>query len=325
MSLDNAQFISELSITDPPGTDAVAEGDDHIRTTKRATQQSFPNVDAAVPQTAAQMGQMAIKNEVNTFTQDQFITRALDVNAGLFMNSGLVAAPSHSFNLQTDMGMFRAGALNLGFAVDGVLQLSVRDDQVRFTNKLVAVDGTELAPVYTFLNQPDMGMFRLGANDWGFSIAGVNTFRIRPGFIDSLALHNFADDLRANDGSAASPAYSFTNNTNMGMYRVGSNVLGFSTVGVERLRLSSGNMTVGSSQIHAQSGTISLPGYSWAASTGAGWFLASGRTSYGHSGTNPFALAANAVFLFNLPTVDPGVLGQLWRNPTAPGFVAVSI
>ena len=69
MALDNAQFISELSITDPPGTDAVAEGDDHIRTVKRATQQSFPNVDAAVPQTAAQMGQMAIKNEVNTFTQ----------------------------------------------------------------------------------------------------------------------------------------------------------------------------------------------------------------------------------------------------------------
>ena len=68
MALDNAQFISQLSITDPPGTDAVAEGDDHIRTVKRATQQSFPNIDAAVPQTAAQMGQMAIKNEVNVFT-----------------------------------------------------------------------------------------------------------------------------------------------------------------------------------------------------------------------------------------------------------------
>lgn len=69
MALDNAQFISELSITDPPGTDPVAQGDDHIRTTKRATQQSFPLVDAAVNITAAQMNQMAIKNEANVFTQ----------------------------------------------------------------------------------------------------------------------------------------------------------------------------------------------------------------------------------------------------------------
>ena len=83
MALDNAQFISELSITDPPGTDAVAEGDDHIRTTKRATQQSFPNVDAAVPQTAAQMGQMAIKNEVNTFTQTNLFTARQDFGTNI--------------------------------------------------------------------------------------------------------------------------------------------------------------------------------------------------------------------------------------------------
>ncbi len=79
MALDNAEFISQLSITDPPGTDAVAEGDDHIRTVKRATQQSFPNVDAAVPQTAAQMGQMAIKNEANVFTQTNSFTVKQDL------------------------------------------------------------------------------------------------------------------------------------------------------------------------------------------------------------------------------------------------------
>ena len=68
MALDNAEFISELSIVDPPGTDPLNQGDDHIRTTKKAVQQSFPNVGSAVPQSGAQMAQMAIKNEVNTFT-----------------------------------------------------------------------------------------------------------------------------------------------------------------------------------------------------------------------------------------------------------------
>jgi len=74
MPLDNAQFISELSITDPPGTDPLNQGDDQIRTVKRATQQSFPNVNAAVPQTAAQMAQMAIKNEHTILLRPIFLS-----------------------------------------------------------------------------------------------------------------------------------------------------------------------------------------------------------------------------------------------------------
>ncbi len=70
MALDAANFIAELSITDPPGSDPLSQGDDQIRTIKRATQQSFPNIDAAVTLTTAQMNLAAIKNEVNIFTVD---------------------------------------------------------------------------------------------------------------------------------------------------------------------------------------------------------------------------------------------------------------
>ena len=73
MALDNAQFIAELSITDPPGSDPLSQGDDQIRTIKRATQQSFPNIDKAVTLTADQLLLAAIKNEANIFTADQQI------------------------------------------------------------------------------------------------------------------------------------------------------------------------------------------------------------------------------------------------------------
>jgi hypothetical protein len=73
MALDNAQFISELSIVDPPGTDPLSQGDDQVRTIKRATQQSFPNIDAAVTLTPEQMNLAAIKNEQNVFTVSQTI------------------------------------------------------------------------------------------------------------------------------------------------------------------------------------------------------------------------------------------------------------
>ena len=48
MALDNANYIDELSITDPTASDPVSEGDDQIRTVKRAVKQSFPSVDIAV-------------------------------------------------------------------------------------------------------------------------------------------------------------------------------------------------------------------------------------------------------------------------------------
>ena len=68
MALDAANFISELSITDPPGSDPLSQGDDQIRTAKRTQFNSFQFIDKAVLITADQMNEMAIKNEQNTFT-----------------------------------------------------------------------------------------------------------------------------------------------------------------------------------------------------------------------------------------------------------------
>lgn len=49
-----------------------------------------------------------------------------------------------------------------------------------------------------------------------------------------------------NSASAASPSYSFVGNGNLGMYRIGANILGFSTSGTERMRiLANGNTSIG--------------------------------------------------------------------------------
>ncbi len=50
--------------------------------------------------------------------------------------------------------------------------------------------------------------------------------------------------LRSVNGSAAAPAYSFSDNTNTGMFRFGTNILAFSTGGAERVRIASEGLTV---------------------------------------------------------------------------------
>ncbi|MBT9168445.1 MAG: hypothetical protein DDT19_01790 [Syntrophomonadaceae bacterium] len=48
------------------------------------------------------------------------------------------------------------------------------------------------------------------------------------------------------DGTVGSPAYTFGNNTGLGLFRAGANILGFSTAGLERMRIdATGNVGIG--------------------------------------------------------------------------------
>ena len=194
MALDNAQFISQLSITDPPGTDAVAEGDDHIRTTKRATQQSFPNVDAAVPQTAAQMGQMAIKNEVNVFTQTNSFTIKQD-----FVDRNKLSASATNFpgfryhdlsddlhwevyaDIRTDQGWAMDRYEPPGVFLDTPLKINRISGSMTLTKDPIFENTTHriraLADLAVGIN------FQLGTNNaWALSLRNVsegNNFQLR--------------------------------------------------------------------------------------------------------------------------------------------------
>lgn len=43
MALESGQYIKDLVETNPPGTDAISQGDDHIRLIKKVLKQSFPS------------------------------------------------------------------------------------------------------------------------------------------------------------------------------------------------------------------------------------------------------------------------------------------
>jgi hypothetical protein len=91
------------------------------------------------------------------------------------------------------------------------------------------------APAYSFNGDTDTGMYRVNPNDLGFSTGGAIRFRISgSSFIQSTLNHRFAN------GTVGNPSITFTNSLNMGMYRIGANILGFSTASTERLRITAG-------------------------------------------------------------------------------------
>ena len=154
MALDNAQFISELSIVDPPGTDPLSQGDDQIRTIKRATQQSFPNIDAAVTLTAVQMNLAAIKNEANVFTAIQTFTTptaAINVDVPLITDIAAIQFSEATINRWT-IGKLGSGSNSdffftrrdvLGDFVDIPYKVGAADGVVDFLH-VPTVDGAPL-------------------------------------------------------------------------------------------------------------------------------------------------------------------------------------
>ncbi len=81
---------------------------------------------------------------------------------------------------------------------------------------------------------------------------------------------------RGQDGTAAAPAYSFSGDTNVGMYRIGADSLGFSTTGTLRRTIGSAAETTTLPQ-RGPDGTAAAPAYSFAGNTDMG-FYRSGTT-----------------------------------------------
>ena len=55
MALESASYISDLNSSNPLSTDTVSQADDHLRLIKKVLKDTFPNLNAAVTSTPAQL------------------------------------------------------------------------------------------------------------------------------------------------------------------------------------------------------------------------------------------------------------------------------
>jgi hypothetical protein len=58
MPLETGDYISDLVETNPPGTDPVSQGDDHIRLIKHVLKETFPNINGPVTSTDEELSNL---------------------------------------------------------------------------------------------------------------------------------------------------------------------------------------------------------------------------------------------------------------------------
>lgn len=160
----------------------------------------------------------------------------------------------------------------LGFATQGL------DDALFISadGRIAANTGASTDPSYKFVDDEDTGMYRSGTDTISFAAAGVERFRITSTAVSVRS----AIPLLLQDGAIGSPSLGFVSDTDTGMYRVGSDWIGFSTGGTIALQISSNQ------QVLAEDGAAGSCSYSWRLDTDSGLF---------RNGANDWQLSAGGV------------------------------
>lgn len=93
---------------------------------------------------------------------------------------------------------------------------------------LKAANGSASAPSYTFTNDTNTGMFGDGSDGLRFTTGGTQRLTLTTSLLSSTLLGRWPD------GTEGAPAYSFSGDTDVGFYRIGSDNMGLSLGGTKR-------------------------------------------------------------------------------------------
>lgn len=251
---------------------------------------------------------------MSIFSRTQGRVNIDETNGGIEIEvTGSAAQPAYSFEADPDTGMYRVAADTLGFSTSGTQRVKITDvgdvvvgadvsgdallhiassDSgaiVNDPNNILVIEGA--SPRFTIgstagtsgliaFADPDsdsVGSLVYAHSSDSFLLIADNSPRLTISPSSITATEPF---LGETSGGASNPAYSFTGDTDTGMYRIDTNRLGFSTGGAERARISdTGQITVGdSTNANLVESDLVVTGNSMVirgSNTGRAWHLAS--------------------------------------------------
>jgi hypothetical protein len=247
--------------------------------------------------------------------------RALALNAGVYqeiqdtdvLETGLInvadgsaAAPSLSFQNDTDMGFYFISAGNLGVSISGSESYRFQAAAFRGVNsgtfRMPPTAGSESDPTYAFYGDPDTGIYSDSADVLKFSTGG--TLRVS---MDSTSVT--ADvPFYALDGTSGSPSFSFQSQSNTGFYYRGANQVGYSSNGTARWYADSNliaSETATGARIRMSAGAVGAPTYSFDGDSDTGLFSDTANTlQFAVGGTERLTLNPNGKLTYTAAATE---------------------
>lgn len=122
----------------------------------------------------------AVQTQLNALTSGKLATSGGTLSGALALASGTAGAPSLNFSASGTTGLYRASADTIGISIAGVAFGSLATAAVSFglantgAPQMTTSAMGASSPTYTFVGDPDSGLYRVGANSVGISANSNN-------------------------------------------------------------------------------------------------------------------------------------------------------
>lgn len=151
----------------------------------------------------------------------------------LRVEDGTAISPGLQFSSDTDTGLRLVGVGDMALVVGGSNRMRIDTSVIQPLVPIRGSDGSAVLPAYSFNSDGDTGVFLNGTNNIGISTGGVA--RLTMGGIDVV----LTLPIRVPDGSSSSPSFSFSGDTDSGMFRIGSGDIGITCNATQSINFTS--------------------------------------------------------------------------------------
>lgn len=159
----------------------------------------------------------------------------VDVRSFLPMRgaAGSAAAPTFSWavGVDSDSGMYSVANGQIGWSIDGTNRWILTATALTSTVLFQGPSGSAGSPTYSTSGDPNTGGYNVGADNWGISTGGTLRWDVSTTRVTSTLPHG------GPAGSAGTPTWSFSGDTNTGPFSGGSDIYAIATAGTERIQI----------------------------------------------------------------------------------------
>jgi len=211
---------------------------------------------------------------------------------------GSLSAPGLAFASDLNTGAYRIGTDNWALVSGGTANWTFSTTVNTTALPIRAALGSQSAPSYSFTGDTDTGMYSSGADSINFSAGGGSRLALdASGVYSSVPISGtsislsaglsattgtfsgalsattgtFSNVVRGPGGSSAAPTYSFSGETNTGIYNPSSATLALVTNGSTRLSLSSSGLTATAPHLSADGSSLA-PAYAFSSQVSTGMY-----------------------------------------------------
>jgi len=249
----------------------------------------------------------------SALTCTTFTCTTLSASGVATFSAGTAALPAITTTGDTNTGIYFPAADTIAFTEGGVERLRINANGQTATN----IAGTALLPSFTRVGDENTGIFFPAADTIAFSEGGVEAMRIDSagnvgiGITPTQRLHVSGNILATGSidcgtqflglgtDSATAPSFSFTGDTDTGIFRPTTDQVGITTGGTVRLTTTTAQFTA-TLPWRGQNGTAAAPAFSASADTNTGiYFPAADTIGFTEGGVEQMRITSTGLLQFN--------------------------